>query len=201
MIALQPGVVSELVHFWWAAVDPERTVKLGSMQLTKRLLYTIVIISAGVATSPRLLADNSFEGVWEISKIVRDYGAASNTDPLPSLMIFTSSHYSFVWLPGQTAIEAFETRWQPTDQEKRQRFGELVVNTGSYEARDQKLRVTPTIARMPEFMGGLMVYGYEWSGENLVLTLLEEYTFDGISAPWVEESGGKMHLTLSRIAD
>ncbi|RLC55089.1 MAG: hypothetical protein DRI30_08135 [Chloroflexi bacterium] len=166
-----------------------------------RLVCKIVLVSICLATSPRLIAESSIEGVWEISKIVWDVEATTNSEPLPSLMIFTSAHYSFVWMPDETAIEAFETRWQPTDREKLQRFDELVVNTGSYEISNEKIRVTPTIARMPEFMGGLMVYGFEWSGDDLVLTLLEEYTFDGVSAPWVEESSGKIHLTLSRVSD
>jgi hypothetical protein len=144
---------------------------------------------------------NSIVGVWKITEIDRDYEAAPNPDPLPSQIIFTKRYYSIVWLPGNRAIEAFETRWQPTDEEKIQRFGEIVVNTGTYEVDGEFIRVIPSIARMPEFIGGSMTYEFEWSGEKLVLTLVDEYAFDGVKAPWVEESAGQIHLTLTREDD
>ena len=54
---------------------------------------------------------------------------------------------------------------------------------------------------MAEFMGGHMTYAYQWSGKNLILTLMDEYTYDGVQAPWMSESRGRIHLTLARIED
>jgi hypothetical protein len=104
-------------------------------------------------------------------------------------------------MPNRSATKAFETRWAPTEQEKLQRFGEIIVNTGTYNTANGQIEVRPIIARMPEFMGGRMVYRIEWSGDDLTLTFLDEYTFDGIQAPWVGKKNGKEHLTLSRLQD
>ena len=161
----------------------------------------VCFISLGGCSPPGDDAVSSIEGVWKVVRIERDDESPPNTEPLPSQIIFTNRHYSVVWMPGSEATKAFATRWQPTDEEKIRRFGELVVNTGTYEIEDDTIVTRPNIARFPEFIGGKMVYRYEWSGERLIFTLIDEYTFDGVQAPWVPEFSGKVHISLARIAD
>jgi len=146
-------------------------------------------------------AQETVEGVWKVVRIERDYQSKPNIAPLPSLFIFTKKHYSIVWMPGETALEAFAERWAPTDEEKIQRFGEFVVNTGEYTIDDAHILVRPIIARVPDFIGGQMIYEYEWSREFLVLTMIDESTHDGIRAPWVRDSSGTVHITLARISE
>lgn len=155
---------------------------------------------------------NPIIGVWKVVEIATDYVTAPdigpktsqvepNEHPLPSQIIFTRSHYSMIWMPGNKAMKAFATRWQPTDAEKIRRFGEIVVNTGTYEVSDGRITVHPGIARVPEFMGGRMDYDYRFSGTRMILTLMDEYTFDGVRAPWADKSRGRIHLVLIRQAD
>ena len=168
---------------------------------------SLAVFGSGRAPDP-----NSIVGVWEVVKIATDYESAPDTGPrtsqvepnphpLPSQIIFTNSHYSMIWMPGKEAMTAFAVRWQPSDEEKVRRFGEIVVNTGTYEIKDGLITVHPRIARVPEFMGGYMRYDYKWSGDRLVLTLRDEYTLDGVRAPWVNESSGHIHLILARLGD
>ena len=146
-------------------------------------------------------AQNSIEGVWRVSDISREYNDQSISDPLPSQIIFTNRHYSIVWMPSEEAIPAFATRWQPTDEEKLQRFGEIVVNSGTYSLDGSELRIEPVVARFAEFMGGYIDYQLSWVGDDLVLTFMDEVTFDGIRAPWAAPRRGKEHLTLVRKED
>jgi len=164
------------------------------------LSLTILLPIAGCNYSAEP-SNNSIEGVWRISQITRDYEAESNYDPLPSQFIFTKNHYSIVWMPEKDAMRAFDEPWKPSDSEILQRFWEVTVNTGRYEVSSTQIRTEPVIARFPEFMGGYMIYDFKWSGSDLILTLVDEYTFDGVQTPWAAEVGGQQHITLTRVND
>jgi hypothetical protein len=166
------------------------------------LFWLSLILSTLLAFGSSLaFADQTIQGVWRIARIDRDYNSESNSDPLPSQIIFTNSHYSIVWMPGDEAMRAFKTRWEPTDNEKLQRFSEIVVNTGSYELDESRLRIEPVVARMPEFIGGYIDYEVQWSEGSMVLTFVDEVTFDDVRAPWVASRGVFEHLTLVRVKD
>ena len=178
------------------------------------LLYVVTAEddAAVLRLEPAAPQTASIIGVWKVVHIEnesdtppgRTAAAAhirTNDDPLPSQIIFTGQHYSMVWMPGSDALQSFAKRWQPTDEEKLRRFGEVTMNTGTWTFEGGLIKAQPAVARVPEFMGGYMTYGYAWSGERLVLTLMDEYTFDGVRAPWANESSGKIHLTLARLED
>ena len=167
----------------------------------RKLLFCLSLLSfLGLSSAP-VQADNSIKGVWRVSDITREYNDQSISDPLPSQIIFTNRHYSIVWMPRKEAIPAFETRWQPTDEEKLQRFGEIVVNSGTYSLDGDNLRIMPVVARFAEFMGGYIDYQVTWNGDDMILTFMDEVTFDGVRAPWVAPHRGKEHLTLVRKED
>lgn len=171
----------------------------------KHLSSTLALIFLIGWPAQQAIAQQKIEGVWKVSKIERDvesyYDQSVNENPLPSLVIFTKSHYSITWMPGHTAPEAFAARWEPTEEEKALRFGLVVVNTGTYEADENKIKVTPIINRNPAFSGGLMIYEYKWVDQDLVLTMMEEYSFDGVPAPWTQDAAGKIHVTLTSAND
>ena len=167
----------------------------------RNVLFCLSLLSYFGMSSSAVQAENSIKGVWRVSDIAREYNDQSISDPLPSQIIFTNRHYSIVWMPRRDAIPAFETRWQPTDEEKLQRFGEIVVNSGTYSLDGAELRIKPVVARYAEFMGGYIDYQVTWAGDDLVLTFMDEVTFDGVRAPWVASRRGKEHLTLVRKED
>lgn len=158
-----------------------------------------VFVTLALLTPPVAQADEAVQGVWRVSGIERDSDQEPNHNPHPSLIIFTEGHYSMVWMPTDEAMRAFAKRWSPTDEEKIKRFSEVVVNAGTYEIEGSQMKTFPLVARDPEFVGGYVVYEYNWSEGNLVLTMVDEYSFDGVQHPWVKR--GRIHLTLSRVAD
>lgn len=140
-------------------------------------------------------------GVWAIHQI--DYADGTiNADPEPSQAIFTAQNYSLLWIYPSTSLRSFEERWTPTDAEKIQRYGEIVVNSGTYElAGDSLIELRPVVSRVPGFMGGgTLLYEYSVVGDTLNLTSLDEYSYDGIQAPWAA-TGERVKLSLTRVED
>ena len=152
--------------------------------MSRLMKYNLSLIVLGCllcgVNSTSAQEDHSIEGVWQISKIIRDYEDDPITVPAASQAIFTGTHYSLVFTPRSDVTTAFETRWEPTDDEILKRFWEVTINTGTYTIDSNRLRIEPSIARFPEFIGGYLVYEIEWSGAEIVLTLIEEYSFDGV---------------------
>ncbi len=70
-------------------------------------------------------------------------------------------------------------------------YGELVTSLAN----------TMINQRYAEFIGGYLNYRVTWAGDDLILTFMDEVTFDGVRAPWVAPQRGKLHLTLVRKED
>ena len=102
-------------------------------------------------------------------------------------------------MPGTTSLRAFEERWVPTDAEKIQRYGEIVVNSGTYTVGgESSITLRPTVSRVPEFMGGgTMLAEYRVVGDTLWYTQVDEYSFDGVQTPWAA-AGGRVTLKFTR---
>ncbi len=157
------------------------------------------ILCIGCLQSP--VPDSGLLGVWTIAQIEYADGAV-NTDPEPSQAIFTDSNYSLVWIPLASSMRLFQERWVPTDAEKVRRYGEIVVNSGTYELEgDSLMTLFPVVSRVPGFMGGgRFLYEFRVRGDTLWLTSLDEYSYDGIQAPWAASDDG-VKLSLSKVED
>jgi len=152
---------------------------------------------------PNSSVDNGLLGVWQIQKIENKIssGSSVNSDPQPSLAIFTQSHYSLIWMPGTTGMRAFKQRWSPTDEEKIRRYGEIIVNSGTYTLTESTLTAHPVVSRIPEFMGGgRMLYEYHVEGDTLWLTTLDEHSYDGKQSPWAA-AGTRTTLELAKVGE
>jgi len=134
-------------------------------------------------------------GVWQVTEIRRQGAEGSMmTEPFPNLVIFTPRHYSMIWALG--AGDPFAERWKPTDEEKVRRFDSMVVNAGTYEIDGVTLTAHPTVARIPDFIGGKLICEFHVENDTLRLKFVDEYSFDGVQAPWVASGG--LVLTLVR---
>jgi hypothetical protein len=141
--------------------------------------------------------DRGLIGVWQIREVARQSDGALITDkPLPSIFIFTPGHYSMLWV-FSTKTEPFVERWNPTDEERIKRFNSLIINSGTYEIEGSTITMYPVVARIPDLMGGKQIGEYHIENDTMQLKLVDEYSFDGVQAPWV--AGGGITLTLVRI--
>ena len=141
-------------------------------------------------------ASRSMVGVWQVKEIRRQNVESQVTDkPFPNLFMFTPSHYSMAWVLG--ASQTFTERWKPTKEEKIERFDSLVVNAGTYETDGNTLTAHPMVARIPDFIGGKLICEFHVEKDILRLKFVDEYSFDGVQAPWVAQGG--LVLTLVRV--
>lgn len=85
----------------------------------------------------------------------------------------------------------------PTDEEKIARFNSLIVNAGSYSIEGSTLTAHPVVARMPDFVGGKLICDIRVDKDTMWLKFVDEYSFDGVQAPWVKDGG--LTLILERI--
>lgn len=137
-------------------------------------------------------------GVWQVREIARQDVARSHVEyPLPSVFIFTEHHYSMMWLPSVESQKSFAERWNPTDQEKIERFNSLIVNAGTYQVEGSTLTAHPVVARMPDFVGGTLICEFRIEKDTLWLKFVDEYSFDKVQAPWVKDGG--LTLILGRV--
>ncbi len=140
-------------------------------------------------------------GTWQIKEIRSKNNPESDNDqePFLSLVIFTPCHYSMVW-EWKDVQRTFSERWNPTENEKLDRYDSFVVNTGTYKITDSTFTGYPIVARVPEFMGGKFVCEYQVTGDTMVLNMIDEYSYDGVQAPWITNGGGLI-LTLIRMEE
>jgi len=137
-------------------------------------------------------------GVWQVKEVARQGDSEKIADkPVPSIFIFTPRYYSMVWVFGAEPRRPFAERWNPTDAEKIERFNSMVVNSGTYEINVSTLTAHPIVARIPDFMGGRLICEYHVENDIMQLKFVDEYSFDGVQAPWVASGG--LVLTLVRI--
>ncbi len=53
----------------------------------------------------------------------------------------------------------------------------------------------------PDLINGYVIFDYEWSGEKLILTWVDEYSSDGVQHPLIQKVGGQEHMTFLRLPD
>ncbi|UCF71158.1 MAG: lipocalin-like domain-containing protein [candidate division WOR-3 bacterium] len=146
----------------------------------------------------KLPASKDIVGVWRIIKIARQGSNRKITDkPFPNIFMFTPLHYCMAWVLNPNAEKPFAQRWNPTDEEKINRFDSMVINSGTYEIDGSVLTAHPIVARIPDFVGGKLICEYALEGNTMHLKFIDEYSFDGVQAPWVASDG--LVLTLERI--
>ena len=151
------------------------------------------------AAKTRKSDKHGITGVWQIKDLAKQNGnRIVGGMTIPSLFIFAQHHYCMVWVMSAKPQRAFAERWNPSDAEKIERFDSLVVNAGTYEITESTITAHPTVARIPEFMGGRFVCEYRVEGDFLRLKFVDEYTYDGVQAPWAA-SGRGLILTLVRL--
>ena len=145
--------------------------------------------------------ENVLEGVWRIDQAqeVDSTGQTTNSYPQTNVVIFTASHYSFVWTFGAAPRQPAADRWFPTDAEKIEAFNSIIVNTGTYELTDSTLVTRPIAAKSQEYVrGGYSDYEYRVEGDTLYLTGTSLVSFDGVS-PDFYLGGGRDTYTLVRV--
>ena len=121
----------------------------------------------------------SIQGVWKITELVRTGAdATKNSNPQPSLYIFTARHYSIISVNGTQArppVPAFKNPDKPTDAEKLATYDmwqPVAANSGTYEIKGTTLTRRASVAKNVTVMTTAPpnVAEFKIQGNTLVLT-------------------------------
>ena len=139
----------------------------------------VVVVSADVGFGQAKPSTNpSIQGVWKITELVRTgANATKNSNPQPSVYIFTARHYSIMSINGtqaRAAVPAFKNPDKPTDAEKLatyEMWEPVTANSGTYEIKGTTLTRRPLVAKNVGVMTNPPVAGeFKLQGNTLVLT-------------------------------
>jgi hypothetical protein len=110
------------------------------------------------------------EGAWRLSEVhvSGPEGESVDTQPLPSLYIFTREHYSIVRMLGEELPPDNARLWYPTVAEKARQHDAIIVNAGTYE-----------------LIGGRTAYEWRVVADSLWLTTLDIRSRDDVQDPFV----------------
>ena len=106
---------------------------------------------------------NPIEGVWKVAEVVMPSSnpaekGATNSNPQPSLIIFTRGYYSQVLVPGgqpRAAVAPAKDPQNLTDAEKIARYEQcrgFAANSGTYEIKGSTLSIRPIVAKSVDLM-------------------------------------------------
>jgi hypothetical protein len=139
--------------------------------MTRTLKVLLLVTMLATMLAAQSSSRGPLEGAWKVAEIVVTGADASNTpNPQPGLSIFTRTHYSFLWVPGNQPRTLFRAE-DPSNEEKIMAFDSFVGNTGTYEVSGTTLTIRPMVARFPNCMGGaFMRYQFRVDGNTLSLT-------------------------------
>jgi hypothetical protein len=140
----------------------------------------IVAVTAEVGFSQaKPSTSSSVQGVWKITELVRTGAdATKNSNPQPSLYIFTARHYSIIAVNGTQArppVPAFKNPDKPTDAEKLAMYDmwqPIAANSGTYEIKGTTLTRRASVAKNVGVMTTAPpnVGEFKIQGNTLVLT-------------------------------
>jgi hypothetical protein len=117
------------------------------------LTFTALMLAMPCAATPAL--SQSIQGVWKLTEIVVGSGANAGrhtTDVQPGLAIYTSRHYSLLYVQGFAARSALGD--SATAEQSAKVWEAFTANAGTYELKDSTLSYTPSVAKNPEVMSG-----------------------------------------------
>jgi hypothetical protein len=152
----------------------------------KSLYMALAWLAAGaVACSEQPPAPpDPLHGAWRLAamQLVTADGTRIDVPVHESLFIFADGYYSIGYAFG-AAPAPYAERWHPSDGEKLERFGSMIVNAGTYRLSGPRVDARPLFALAPEFVGGEGVFSYAFAADTLALTWERSIAFDGLEYP------------------
>ena len=147
----------------------------------RRLLF-IAVLGVSVAAwphaeQPASPQDQGIVGVWRIVEVTTGGPTPStNTNPWPSLVIFTRKYYSFLSVDGiepRPTFAAPVVRGKPSDAEKLAMYEQwnlFTGNAGTYDINGSVLGLRPIVGKAESAMGYRITHEFKLSGDTLWLT-------------------------------
>ena len=168
--------------------------------VTQAVVGIVAVATAVAFGQAKPSTSQTIQGVWKVTELVRTgANATKNSNPQPSLYIFTARHYSTIAVNGTNArapVPEFKNPDKPTDAEKVAMYDmwePVAANSGTYEINGTTLTRRPLVARNVGVMTASFSRSEEFSlqGNTLVLTLKSA----------AGQPASETRLTLTRVAE
>lgn len=162
--------------------EASRAASAGSVgAIMWRALATFliaVVVGACASTSKTRSAPETIVGVWNVAELAaRAPGGAweSRGAPSRSQYIFTSRHYSYLYVRGSAPRKTFNGNPNnPTDAEKVAAYDSIVAASGSYTLSGHSLTLTALLHKNPnEMTGEPLHYTIELDGDTLTMIVVD----------------------------
>ena len=141
-----------------------------------RLLLGMAVIAAGLLFGGGANADDSLKGGWALTSTKNAEGVVDE-EPLPGLVVFTSTHYSIMYTVGdkpRTLIGDTPEGESPADELVVSAYESIIANSGRYDVEDGNIVTRAYVAKSPDYMStwpdNAQTYGFSVDGDTLVLT-------------------------------
>ena len=165
-------------------------------------------IVCGAVVSAQGNVRRPIEGVWKVTEIVvTGAGASSVSNAQPSLLIFTRTHYSIMYVPGdkpRTLRKAADPRKaeDASAEEKAAAYDSIIANAGTYQLEGSTITIRPIVSKDPNYMGGgFNTYRFRIDGTTLSLTSKSSDLNERIGGTVVasEVPASETRMTLARL--
>ena len=120
-------------------------------------------------------ADDALQGGWVLTQVVDDEGNVDD-EPLPGLVVFTSTHYSMMFTVGdkpRALVGEVAEGESATDAQVVAAYESFIANSGRYAAADGTITTRAFVAKSPDYMAewpdNAQAYTYSIDGETLVI--------------------------------
>jgi hypothetical protein len=107
---------------------------------------------------------DSLVGVWKVAEIVSPDGE-KNSNPQPTIYIFTARHYSHVSVTSPTPRPNYSGP-AVTDAQRVEMWQPFSATAGTYELRSKQFTIRPMVAKNPGFMDPGSVTTFELTKEG-----------------------------------
>src|SRR5436190_6615258 len=114
----------------------------------------VLLIAALMCISASAQGKSSIQGVWKVTEVTTS-GPEGKTMKVtqPSMYLFTKNHYSIIAVLGDKPREVMEDYSKASQEQLISIFvNGFRANAGTYELKDGKLTVHPTVAKSPGYM-------------------------------------------------
>ena len=107
---------------------------------------------------------NPLVGVWKVGETEAPQGE-KNTNPQPTIYIFTARHYSHVSVTSSSPRPNY-TGPNVTDAQRVEMWQPFSATAGTYEVRGNEFTIRPIVAKNPGFMSGGGFFTFELTREG-----------------------------------
>jgi len=117
-------------------------------------VFIFAVITVAAMSVSAVAQSKGIQGVWSLTEITTT-GPNGKTRQMtqPSMYVFTKKHYSIIYVNSDSPRAELDDLSKASVEDVRSVFVEsFIANAGTYEYKEGKITMHPTVAKAPGFM-------------------------------------------------